>query len=105
MSSHKSRNPKSASTSFAAPLSAHGRLRRYALLSGMGLSVLAPMVITGAAHAGAPVGTPAWFAQRNSAAPAAGGANPGTPSGSIPGAMTTPQQAQIQAQRSIQDLN
>lgn len=104
MSRHTIRNTRSASSVFTAKLSAQGRLRRLALISGMGLSVLAPLAFSTAAHAGAPVGSPAWFAQRGNGTAAPGAGTPAA-GGNPLGGVTTPQQAQIQAQRSIQDLN
>lgn len=90
---------RAAKTSVNASLSTEGRLRRYAWISGMGLSVLA-----GTAHAAA-FGTPAWLAQAkavNTGSSAAnGGSAPAIGGGS---AVITPQQAQQLAQRSIGDL-
>ena len=86
-------------------LSVQGRLRRYALLSGMGI-VIASALDAPVVQAAAPFGSPAWFAQARAASPvtATAGTAANPPSAGAPGAVVTPQQAILQAQRSTTDL-
>ncbi|MBL6749562.1 MAG: filamentous hemagglutinin family protein [Nevskia sp.] len=87
-----------------ARLSMQGRLRRYALLSGMGLTVAAASLVPGAAAA-AQFGSTAWFAARSANIGVAAIPSSTPASSGVPGAVTTPQQALIQARRSIADLS
>ncbi|MDE0854823.1 MAG: filamentous hemagglutinin N-terminal domain-containing protein, partial [Nevskia sp.] len=96
--------------SLAVRLSPHGLLRRYALLSGMGLSVIAGGTFPIAAQA-APFGSAAWLSQMNAAraggtaGTGAAGSSSAVSSGTATvGGVTTAQQAERQAQHSMNDL-
>ncbi len=98
-----------AATVYSGRLSAWGRLRRHAVLSGMGLTVLAATSYPHLALAAPPrFGSGAWFAQQNvmRANPPANTPASQLPAGSqVPGGAVTPQQALQKAQQSMQDLN
>ncbi len=92
-------------------LSSWGLLRRYALISGMGMTVLGGVAYPRAAQAAPMFGSAAWFAQQNtqrlsgSSAIAPRSSSTGsTGSTSGPGAVVTPQQALQRAQQSMTDL-
>lgn len=88
-----------------ARLSAQGWLRRYAHYTARGLTVLCT-TLPGVTFA-AQFGSPAWLAQTGAGIPGhtspAVPGNPGVPA--VPGGVTTPNQAIVQASRSIQDLS
>jgi len=94
----------------APPLSAWGLLRRYALVSGLGLSVLGAGALPQRALAAPTFGTPGWYAQQNAqrlAAPAAGARSAGNINNAVnaPGTVVTASEALQRAQQSINDLN
>ncbi|MFM7272475.1 MAG: filamentous hemagglutinin N-terminal domain-containing protein, partial [Gammaproteobacteria bacterium] len=80
-------------------LSPRGRLRQCIALG------LSAWVASGAAAA--PFGSPAWFAQQQASAPGAPGTVAPAPGGPVllPPSVTTPEQARLQASRSIENLN
>lgn len=88
-------------------LSAYGRLRRCALLSGMGISLAALVATPDRALAAGPAfGTPAWAASRG--APGANSSPASIPGGggiNANGPLTTPDQALARTQRSMADLS
>lgn len=88
-------------------LSPRGRLRRCALLSGMGFSLAALVATPDRALAAGPAfGTPAWAASRGAPGASSSPASiPGTGSVNANGPLTTPDQALARTQRSMADLS